>query len=119
MGVRPERRIYSRAPLRLPLQLVRTAGRVEPVALTLVTKDISNSGVCFLAERRIEPGTPIDLEVVLVDPRLGRRRVRMITAAHIVRVEIAEVPGWYKLAAAFDDITYSRNNTVPPDFQKS
>jgi len=114
MSLRPERRMYPRATLPLPLKLSRVAGTAEPIALTLRTKNISESGVCFLADRRIEPGTPIDLEVVREEALVNGRRVRMITVAHIVRVEVAAVPGWYKLAAAFDDLTYHRNNSVPP-----
>ena len=86
--------------------------------VTLVTKNISSSGVYFLCPRWIEPGTPIELEVGLVDRPLGRGSVRMTTAAHIVRVEPADTPGWHGVAATFDDITFQRDEQVPPRFQK-
>src|SRR2546422_3951256 len=118
VGVVQERRLYPRAALRLPLRLKRVAGQREPVPVTLVTKNISSSGVYFLCPRWIEPGTPIELEVGLVDRPLGRGSVRMTTAAHIVRVEPADTPGWHGVAATFDDITFQRDEQVPPRFQK-
>ncbi|PYU32916.1 MAG: hypothetical protein DMG28_10015 [Acidobacteria bacterium] len=118
VGAVQERRLYPRAALRLPLRLKRVAGQREPVPVTLVTKNISSSGVYFLCPRWIEPGTPIELEVGLVDRPLGRGSVRMTTAAHIVRVEPADTPGWHGVAATFDDITFQRDEQVPPRFQK-
>jgi hypothetical protein len=37
----------------------------------------------------------------------------MCTQAYIVRVEDAATPGWHGLAAAFDDITFIRDEPVP------
>ncbi len=119
VGAVHERRRYPRAALRLPLRLKRVAGQREPVPVTLLTKNISSSGVYFLCPRRIEPGTPIELEVGLVDRPLGRGSVRMSTAAHIVRAEPTDTPGWHGLAASFDDITFQRDEPIPPRFQKS
>jgi len=119
VGVLHEQRAYPRAALCLPLRLKRVAGPREPVSVTLLTKNISSSGVYFLCPRRIEPGTPIELEVALVDRPLGRGSVRMTTAAHVVRVEPAETPGWHGLAASFDDISFQRDEPIPPRFLES
>lgn len=119
VGAVHERRLYPRAALRLPLRLKRVAGQREPAPVTLLTKNISSSGVYFLCPRWIEPGTPIELEVGLVERPLGKGSVRMTTAAHIVRVEPTDTPGWHGLAASFDDISFQRDEAIPPRFQKS
>src|SRR5579863_6022048 len=51
IGVAAERRRYPRACLCLPLRLTRIGDAVEPVPVTLVTRNISSSGVYFLAPR--------------------------------------------------------------------
>jgi hypothetical protein len=113
IGVASERRRYPRASLSLPLRLTRIGDIVEPVPVTLVTRNISSSGVSFLAPREIEPGMAIELEVALVDRPLGFGRVQMCTAAHIVRAEDTETPGWRAYAASFDDFALQRDDALP------
>jgi len=119
-AVRPpdERRAYARAKLSLPLRVKRIAGQREQKAEPLRTANISSSGVLFLYPQRIEPGTPIEIEVCLVDRPFGRGTVRMKTEAHIVRVEAASRPGWHTLAATFDDITFQREELLPSRFSR-
>ncbi|HEV7966383.1 MAG TPA: PilZ domain-containing protein [Candidatus Acidoferrales bacterium] len=119
-AVRPleERRNYARAKLSLPLRVKRIAGQRELLGEPLHTTNISSSGVLFLCPRRIEPGTPIEIEVSLVDRPFGRGSVTMKTEAHIVRAETASRPGWHCLAATFDDITFQREEPLPPRFQR-
>jgi hypothetical protein len=119
-AVRPpeERRSYARAKLSLPLRVKRIAGQREPMGEPLRTTNISSSGVLFLCPQRIEPGTPIEIEVCLVDRPFGRGTVRMRTEAHIVRAEPASRPGWHSLAATFDDITFQREEPLPSRFQR-
>jgi c-di-GMP-binding flagellar brake protein YcgR len=111
VGRASERRAYVRARIALPLRVQCVAGKRDPELGALHTRDISSSGVFFLSPRRIEPGTPIELEVVLVDRPFGSGTVRMCTQACVVRVEEAEKPGWHGLAAAFDDITFVRDES--------
>jgi hypothetical protein len=85
--------------------------------VTLVTRDISSSGIYFLAPREIEPGTAIELEVALVDRPLGYGRVQMCTAAHIVRAEESSMPGWKGYAASFDDFALQRDDVLPMRFR--
>src|ERR1700721_415959 len=68
-AVRPpeERRSYARAKLSLPLRVKRIAGQRELLGESLHTTNISSSGVLFVCPQRIEPGTPIEIEVRLVD----------------------------------------------------
>jgi len=113
VGRARERRAYVRANLTLPLSVRTVAGRPAAGLATLRTQDISSSGIFFLCPRRIEPGTPIEMEVVLVDKTSGRGTVRMCTQACVVRVEEAATPGWHGLAAAFDDITFIRDEPFP------
>ena len=119
-AVRPveERRAYTRAKLSLPLRLKRIAGQREHGDHALRTTNISSSGVLFLCPRRIEPGTPIEIEVCLVDRPSGRGTVLMKTEAHIVRAEPASRPGWHALAATFDDITFQRDEPLPSRFER-
>ena len=113
-----ERRAYARAKLSLPLRVKRIAGQRERVAELLRTSNISSSGVLFLCPRRIEPGTPVELEVCLVDRPFGRGTVRMKTEAHIVRSEPAARVGWHSIAASFDDITFQREEPLPSRFER-
>ena len=120
-AVRPveERRGYTRAKLSLPLRLKRIAGQRETRPQMLRTTNISSSGVLFLCPQRIEPGTPLEIEVCLVDRPVGRGTVRMMTEAHVVRAEPASKPGWHALAVTFDDITFQRDEPLPSRFEKS
>ena len=117
-GMALERRFHPRAALRLPLRLTGVDHVAEPVPITLLTKNISSSGVYFLAPKHIEPGTAIELEVGLVERPLGRGGVRMRTVAHVVRAEDASEPGWHGMAARFDDIAFQRDEALPPRFLK-
>jgi hypothetical protein len=119
-AVRPpeERRAYARAKLSLPMRVRRIAGQKERSTEPLRTSNISSSGVLFLCPHRIEPGTPIQIEVCLIDRPFGRGTVRMKTEAHIVRAEPAARPGWHSLAATFDDITFQREEALPSRFQR-
>jgi hypothetical protein len=116
VGVSNERRTYARANLRLALRVTRVAGQRQADPIRLSTRDISSSGVFFLCPQRLEPGTPVELEVALVDRPRRYGSVRMITEAHIVRTEPARVNGWHGLAAIFDDITFHRSDPLPPRF---
>jgi hypothetical protein len=113
ISVVEDRRRSPRACLSLPLQLTSIEGRVETAPITLVTKNISSSGIFFLAPTKIEPGTAIELAVGLIERPLGRGSVRLKTAAHIVRIEECGVPGWNGFAASFDDIDFDRDDVVP------
>ena len=119
-AVRPveERRGYSRAKLSLPLRVKRIAGQREQKSHSLRTDNISSSGVLFLFPHRIEPGTPMEIEVCLVDRPQGRGTVKMRTEAHVVRAEPSTRPGWHALALSFDDITFQREEPLPSRFQR-
>jgi hypothetical protein len=117
VGVAHERRRTPRATLSLPLRLICVAHVPEPVPVTLVTRNISSSGIYFLAPREFDPGTPIELEVALVERPLGQGRVQMYTAAHIVRAEDTDSPGWRGYAATFDDFAIQRDDSLPPRYR--
>lgn len=117
ISVAEDRRRCPRAYLCLPLQLTSIGGRPEAASVTLVTKNISSTGIYFLAPRRIEPGTAIELEVALIERPMGRGSVRLRTAAHVVRIDACEVPGWSGFAASFDDIDFQRDDQIPLGFK--
>jgi hypothetical protein len=92
VGVHPEHREYPRATLRLPLRL-RSVNRVlEEFPVTLVTRDISSTGVYFLCPKKLEGGASIELEIVLVSRPLGRGNVVVATMALVERAEPAAMP---------------------------
>lgn len=109
VGRAQERRAYARARLALPLRLDRVAGQRHAEHYGLQTSNISSSGLFFLSPLRIEAGTPIELEIKLISQPMARATVHMSAVAHVVRTEPAEKPGWYGVAAAFDDISYRRD----------
>ncbi len=111
-----ERRRYPRASLALPLRLTKIAGVEEATPVTLVTRNISSSGVYFLAPREIPLGTAVELQVALIERPLGFGSVQMCTAAHIVRTEETDMPGWRAYAASFDDFALERDDRVPHRF---
>jgi len=113
VGRARERREYPRARLALPLRIERVAGQRTARGAHLRTQNISSSGVYYLSPQRIDPGTPIEIEILLVDRPSGRGSVRMRTEAHVVRVDATEKPGWHGLAAIFDDITFRRDDAAP------
>lgn len=113
VGVASERRSYPRAFLSLPLRLKRIEGVEAFNPVLLVTRNISSSGVFFLAPREIALGTGIELEVALTDRPLGFGSVQMCTAAHVVRTEECHMPGWHGYGAAFDDFALQRDDFIP------
>src|ERR1700722_20325054 len=102
MTLLSERRPHPRFTAWLPLRLKVVGGVVEPNPLPLVTQNLSKTGLCFPAPQRIEPGQSIEVEVTL--PRAGPdgNNICVCGTDHIVRAESAKEPGWYTLAAAFD-----------------
>jgi hypothetical protein len=113
VGVFPEQREYPRASLRLPLRLRGVAGRAEDFPITLVTRDISSSGVFFLCPRKLVLETQIELEVVIVSRPRGRGNVVIVSKARVTRVEPAAMPGWFGIAASFEELEFDRDDNIP------
>ena len=118
VGVHPEHREYPRATLKLPLRLRCVDGVPEEFPVTLVTRDISSTGVSFLCPRQLATGVLLELEIVLVSKPMGRGNVVLATRAHVQRSEPAATPGWYGIAASFDDVQFDRDDRVPSRFLK-
>jgi PilZ domain len=116
VGIFPEHREYPRATLKLPLRLRSVNNVLEKFPVTLVTRDISSTGVYFLCPKHVAIGTPIELEIVLVSRPLGHGNVVAATMAHVQRLEPAAMPGWYGVAASFDDLKFDRDDGVPSRF---
>jgi len=113
VGVFPEQREYPRASLRLPLRLRSVNSRAEDFPITLVTRDISSSGVFFLCPRDLAAQTSIELEVVLVSRPMGRGNVVIVSKARVTRTEPAAMPGWFGIAASFEDLEFDRDDDIP------
>ncbi len=118
VGAHPEQREYPRATLSLPLRLRGVDGVPEADPITLVTRDISSTGVFFLSPKELAAGTSVELEVVLVSKPLGLGNVVLVSIARVSRTEPAAVPGWFGVAAAFDDVQFDRDDGLPSRFQK-
>ena len=118
VGVHPEHREYPRATLRLPLRLRSVNDVQEKYPITLVTRDISSSGVFFLCPKHLAAGTKIEIEIILVSRPMGRGNVVVATAARVKRLEPAATPGWYGVAALFEDVAFDRDDRVPTRFMK-
>lgn len=118
VGVHPEQRQYPRAKLKLPLRLSAVGGVPEEHSITLVMRNISSTGVYFLCPKHLAVGTRIMLEVVLVSKPMGLGSVIMTTLAHVCRTEAAAMPGWYGLAACFDDVQFDHDDDIPSRFLK-
>lgn len=118
VGVHPEQRAYPRATLKLPLKLRRVNDVREEFGITLVTRDISSTGVYFLSPKQIAVGAAIELEIVLVSRPMGRGNVVMVSTARVLRSEPAATPGWYGIAASYDEMEFDRDDRIPSQFLK-
>jgi hypothetical protein len=116
VGVHPEHREYPRATLQLPLRLRSVNHVAEKFPITLVTRDISSTGVYFLCPKQVAVGTPVELEIVLVSRPMGLGNVVVATMARVQRLEPAAMPGWYGVAASFEDVQFDRDDYVPHRF---
>ena len=79
-----EHREHPRASLKLPLRLRSVDGIAEPFPVTLVTRNISSTGVFFLCPRSLALGTTVELEIVLVSKPMGRGNVVMVSLARVM-----------------------------------
>jgi c-di-GMP-binding flagellar brake protein YcgR len=86
---------------------------MEESPVTLVTRDISATGVFFLCPKPLELGTEFELDIVLVSRPLGYGNVVVSSKARVRRTETANVPGWYGIAASFDDFAFDRDDQIP------
>jgi hypothetical protein len=116
VGVVPEHREYPRATLKLPLRLRAIDGLAEEFPITLVTRDISSTGVFFLSPRLLAMGSSVELEIVLVSRPMGCGNVVIATMAQVRRVEPAAMPKWFGIAASFDDLQFGRDDGLPDRF---
>lgn len=116
VGVHPEHREYPRATLKLPLKLRSVDSVREEFPITLVTRNISPTGVYFLCPKQIAVGATIELEVVLVSRPLGRGNVVMVSVARVLRSEPAATPGWHGIAASYDEMEFDRDDRIPSRF---
>ena len=113
VGVHSEKRECPRASLKLPLKLRSVNGILEEYPVTLVTRDISSSGVFFLCPRNLPLQISIELEVVLVSRPMGRGNVVIVSKARVTRTEPAAMPGWFGIAASFEDLEFDRDDSIP------
>jgi len=110
--VHTELRESPRASLKLPVQLRGVCGARE-YPITLVTRDISSSGVFFLCPKPLAIGTEIELDIVLVSRPLGYGSVVISSRVRVRRTESANMPGWYGIGASFDDFAFDRDDHIP------
>ena len=98
-----ERRRDPRFTSWLPLRIKVVGGIPQRDPQPLVTQNLSKSGLCFPAPHHIAPGQSIEAEITLLGAGLDGNDIKVSGTGHIVRAESAKQPGWYKLAATFDE----------------
>ena len=100
-----ERRRYPRFAVRLPslLTVRRLADKAERQTVIQFSEDVSNTGLCFTAKRRIDPGLSIEAEVILLGHGPGGSDLHISGAGYIVRAEECDESGWFRMAATFDE----------------
>lgn len=103
MKSRSEQRHYPRFAVRLSFRLRVIAGEGEPKVETLLSKNISKAGLCFFSPRSAAPGESIQVEVNLAGYGPRGKDLNVSGVGRIVRSEASGEPGWYYLAAAFDE----------------
>jgi hypothetical protein len=113
IGVHTEHRESPRASLKLPMKLRSVSGMMEQYPVTLVTRDISSSGVFFLCPKPLAVSAEIELEIVLVSRPLGYGNVVVSSRARVCRTEAANMPGWHGIAAEFVDFGFDRDDRIP------
>jgi hypothetical protein len=118
VGIHPEHREYPRATLKLPLRLRSVDNIPEEFPVTLVTRDISSTGVYFLCPKTLVTGALLEIEIVLVSKPMGHGNVVLATRAHVQRCDPAATPGWHGIAALFDNVQFDRDDRVPARFLK-
>jgi len=111
------RRNCARAFLRLPLRLIAVNGCDLEFPIPLETRNISATGVYFLAPRCIEPGSTIAMDVALTDRPIGMGSVRMCTMAQVVRSDSNGHRGWFGVAASFMHYEFNRDESLPDRFR--
>jgi hypothetical protein len=116
VGVHKELRESPRASLMLPLKLRSVGGVMEQFPISLVTRDMSSTGVFFLCPKTLPVGTTIELDIVLVSRPLGYGNVVVSSKARVCRIESANMPGWFGIAANFDDLAFDRDDDIPIRF---
>jgi hypothetical protein len=72
--------------------------------------------VFFLCPKEIATGSIVELEIVLVSRPMGHGSVFIATMARVCRVEPAAMPGWFGVAASFDELHFDRDDRVPARF---
>jgi hypothetical protein len=117
VGVHQEQRESPRASLKLPLKLKSVSGVLEDYQVSLVTRDISSSGVYFLCPKPLAAGTEIELDIVLVSRPLGYGNVVVSSKACVRRIEPANMPGWFGIAASFNDFAFDRDDRIPQRYE--
>jgi PilZ domain len=116
VGVHMEKRERPRALLQLPLKLHSVSGVMEDFPVSLVTRDISSSGVYFLCPRSLAIDTAIELDIVLVSRPLGYGNVVVSSKARVRRVEPANMPGWFGIGVSFEDFAFDRDDNIPMQY---
>jgi hypothetical protein len=104
-----ERREFPRLPLNLIVNIRRVADRLQAEPICVPTANISCGGLLMLLDRAFEPGTRLDLEVLMADHPLNGPSLRMFSRAHVVRQAPTGRLGWTGVAAVFDDIAFDRD----------
>lgn len=99
-----DRRRGSRHALRVPvaIQVVAPEKKDNTFHGTGETRDLSSSGVFLYSRSKIEPGSLLDLVLVLPTELTGGEKNWVCCQARVLRIEDKGVSGNFGIAAAID-----------------
>ena len=97
---KPERRGSSRVSLNVPVAIKANGDRAETSA---TTRDLSSNGVFLYTKSVMQPGSKIEMVLILPPELAGGARRWACCQASIVRVEIGSESG-FGIAATLDNI---------------
>jgi hypothetical protein len=99
----PERRQSPRTPVEVPVKLrPKDGGHKDAPQQSAVTRDLSSSGIFLYSQAAIEPGTRLEL-VLMLPPGIGMAPGWTLCEASVVRVERSDGKG-VGIAATLDRI---------------
>jgi hypothetical protein len=99
-----ERRRYPRFAVRLPFRLRRVSGGAVALGGTLLSNDVSKTGLSFTIDDPMELGQSIEVELTLTGYGPDGNDLQVRGTGYIVRAYADPVAGKYHLAATFDEL---------------
>jgi hypothetical protein len=108
MAISIERRATERFPLKLPMTVRWTTPSGETEAHT-ESQDVSSGGIYFFLSRQIEDGSPVEIEMILLNEVTLAGRMFVWCKGHVQRIDAVE-PNRIGVAAQIEHYQFLRGN---------